>query len=234
MTGLSKRSALERREDRPALSRVARVDQTRRDLFQAAAAVVGEIGYEAASISMITRRAGVASGTFYNYFVSRQELFDQLLPAVGEQLLARITAAVDRDEGGVARERARFRAYFDFFAENPGFGRILNEAVVFAPRAYTDHLERFVEGYARALGRSLGRGEVGRFENGELRTLAFMLMGARSYLSTLQTVEAYKGARPTASDMENTYMKVIETGLFGAVGARSDAVDTPPMRGAHR
>lgn len=210
------RTAAARRLDRPSLSRVERSDQTRRDLFDAAALVVGEVGYEAASISMITRRAGVANGTFYNYFASRQELFNQLLPAVGEHLLARITGAVEGAADGVARERARFRAYFAFFAENPGFVRILNEAVVFAPRAFDDHLQRFVEGYVRALRRSLGRDEMRHFDDGDLRTVAFMLMGARAYLSTLQTVEGFAAVRPDLQAMEDTYMRVLEKGLFGA------------------
>jgi AcrR family transcriptional regulator len=55
----------------------------RRALLQAAAEVVGEVGYADASISSITQRCGIAQGTFYNYFKSRQDLFDQLLPDVG-------------------------------------------------------------------------------------------------------------------------------------------------------
>ncbi|MGE3594128.1 MAG: TetR/AcrR family transcriptional regulator [Dehalococcoidia bacterium] len=51
--------------------------------MQAAADVVGEEGYTAASIAKITARAGVAHGTFYSYFDDRQQLFDVLLPFVG-------------------------------------------------------------------------------------------------------------------------------------------------------
>src|SRR6202008_1120179 len=36
----------------------------------------------------LTRRAGVAQGTFYNYFNSRQDLFDQLLPSMSNEMLA--------------------------------------------------------------------------------------------------------------------------------------------------
>jgi AcrR family transcriptional regulator len=195
-------------------TRIERTGQTRRDLFAAAAAVVGEIGYEAASINLITQKAGIANGTFYNYFASRQDLFDQLLPSVGEQLLEQITHAVEQGAGGLLRERKRFRAYFRFFAENPGFLRILNEAQIFAPRAYRDHLDRFVEGYARSLRRSLNRGEIDAFNEDELHTIAFMLMGARSYLSTLQSSGAFDHVRPKLDVMEDTYMKLIEHGLF--------------------
>ena len=40
--------------------------------------IVGELGYAGASVALITARADVAQGTFYNYFESRQDLLDQL------------------------------------------------------------------------------------------------------------------------------------------------------------
>ncbi|MFH5926334.1 helix-turn-helix domain-containing protein [Roseomonas xinghualingensis] len=55
----------------------------RRALFDAAARVAGEFGYAEASIARSTEAAGVAQGTFYNYFASRQDFLDQLLPARG-------------------------------------------------------------------------------------------------------------------------------------------------------
>jgi AcrR family transcriptional regulator len=192
-------------------TRGEKADQTRRDLFAAAAVVVGKVGYEAASIAAITGEAGVANGTFYNYFDSRQELFDQLLPSVGEDLLRHITAAVEPETGGLARERDRFRAYFDYCEKNPGFLRILNEAEVFAPEAFRGHIERFAEGYVRALKRSRKRGEIANFDEGELRTVAYLLMGARSYLSAMQ---ASGGPRVKVAALERTYLKMLENGLF--------------------
>ena len=69
--------------------------------------VVGEQGYAGASIALITQRAGLAQGTFYLYFDSREDLFDQLLPEVGQELLdflgaygstARTTSSRSRNE----------------------------------------------------------------------------------------------------------------------------------------
>ena len=46
------------------LTRAEKQSQIRTALLQAAAKVVGEVGYSAAMVSTITRRAGVAQGTF--------------------------------------------------------------------------------------------------------------------------------------------------------------------------
>jgi len=75
---------------RHASSRNERGKMIREALFKAAAEVVGEHGYQEASISMITQRAGVAQGTFYNHFQSRQDILDQLLPALGREMMEHI------------------------------------------------------------------------------------------------------------------------------------------------
>jgi hypothetical protein len=50
-----------------------RGEQTRRRLLEAAEEVFGELGFRRASIAEIVRRAGVAQGTFYLYFDSKEE-----------------------------------------------------------------------------------------------------------------------------------------------------------------
>src|SRR5271155_4036073 len=65
------------------LSRAEKSQLIRNKLFDSAAKVVGKHGYSDAMVSLITSEAHVAQGTFYNYFESRQHLFDQLLPSLG-------------------------------------------------------------------------------------------------------------------------------------------------------
>ena len=86
------------------MSREERRDLTRKKLFDAAAEIVGRYGYAEASIQEITRRAGVAMGTFYNYFDSRQDLLDQLLPTIGEEMYAHIRTTLSGVTDEVARE----------------------------------------------------------------------------------------------------------------------------------
>ncbi|MFX6296401.1 helix-turn-helix domain-containing protein, partial [Acinetobacter baumannii] len=69
------------------LNRVERNAWTKQKIFEAAARVVGRYGYAEASVARITEQAGVAQGTFYNHFVNRQELLDQLLPKIGVDMV---------------------------------------------------------------------------------------------------------------------------------------------------
>ena len=72
--------------DRPSLTGTStgaalpkRGARTRRRLLDAAEQVFAELGYHEASIVKITEAAGVAQGTFYLYFDSKQAIFDELV-----------------------------------------------------------------------------------------------------------------------------------------------------------
>src|SRR5438105_9832797 len=55
---------------------------TRERLLQAAQELIEEGGYAAASVAAIAERAGVAAGTLYRHFESKQELFVELFRSV--------------------------------------------------------------------------------------------------------------------------------------------------------
>lgn len=195
-------------------TRREKLEDTRRALFSSAIAVVGEEGYAAASVTKITARAMVANGTFYNYFENRQDLFDQLLPTLGDRLLAHIRAQLDDSVTGLERERIRITAYFDFCRSTPGFLRILNEAEVFAPAAYHRHVRQFYEGYHRSLRRSLAKGEIEGFSQDDLGPIVFMLMGMRSYMTMLHQYEYIGHEALTLERLIDVYCKLVSQGLY--------------------
>src|SRR5688572_1389657 len=79
-------AAADQETKRRKVPRAEKAIENRNALLQAAAKVVGEVGYQEASIARITREAGLAHGTFYLYFDSRQDMLDAVLPFVGEEL----------------------------------------------------------------------------------------------------------------------------------------------------
>ncbi|RJG02944.1 TetR/AcrR family transcriptional regulator [Noviherbaspirillum sedimenti] len=199
--------------------RAERADEIRHALFDAAATAVGKYGYEEASIGKITELAGVASGTFYNYFETRQDLFDQLLPVVGDQLLEHIRARLPENVVGLERERQRIVAYFEFFRQNPGFLRILNEAEIFAPRAFKLHFKKFSARYMKALKGQMERGEIQAFNEAQLEALVHILMGARTYLTMLSSRSSVASRKKNDMVLIDTYMKLVEGGLFAPAKA---------------
>jgi AcrR family transcriptional regulator len=193
-------------------AREARSVRVRERIFQAAAKVVGQHGYADASISRITELAGIAQGTFYLYFESRQALFDELLPHVGQDMLVFIGDAVRNATDIYDVEERGFRAFFAFLRKSPGFFRLLNEAETASPKAHATHIELLTRRYVSSMKRSMARGEIGAYDDRELEALAQVFMGARSYL-----YQRYlKGAKPTAKLPEwvsRTYMRLVRQGL---------------------
>src|SRR3954467_15774448 len=135
-----------------------KTEETRRRLFDAALKVVGESGYSDTLVSKVTDRAKVAQGTFYSYFTSQQDMFDQLLPHPGDRLLSDIRDRLASCRDSFEREEIGFRAYFEFLARNPEFERIYSEAEIFAPQGFQDHIRNIVRGYRRSFRRSIDAG----------------------------------------------------------------------------
>ncbi len=212
------------------MTRADKSEATRRKLIAAAAHVVGHDGYANASVAKITARARVAQGTFYNYFESQQDLFDQLLPELGRQLLDHIRGRLAGATDTLAREEIGFRAFFEFLASTPEFYRILNEAETFAPKAFRDHLDNMTQGYLRALRRGKRRGELAGFGDAELDVIVCILLAARNYI-------AYRFIyRDGASDrlpewVASAYMKFVAGGSgFGGKGSvRRKPADPAPQ-----
>ena len=196
------------------VSREEKARETHMRLLEAAAQVVGEDGYADASVAKITRLAGVAQGTFYNYFDSRQEIFDRLLPYMGRQMLDHIRETVAADLTGAAREEARLRAFFGYLIAHPAFYRILYEAEIFAPRAHEEHFRLLVEGYRGSLGRSVGRGEIDGYSEEELEAVIYILLSARSYLSMRYVYDGKGGTEAPPEHVIDAYVKLVTRGLF--------------------
>jgi AcrR family transcriptional regulator len=194
------------------LNRVERNAWTKRKIFDAATRIVGKYGYAEASVARITEQAGVAQGTFYNHFESRQQLLDQLLPKIGVDMVRFI-----RERTGTAhaarQEIERFGAFFDFIREVPEFLRILNEAEFFAPTGYQKHLDNVSTAYVRILRRARQAGAIEGFSDEEFEAIVHMFMGARGYLS-----RRYSYAESTVTAVPDhvisAYEKLITRGLF--------------------
>src|SRR5438105_8788029 len=88
---------------------------TRERLLQAAQELIEEGGYAAASVAAIAERAGVAAGTLYRHFESKQELFVELFRSVCAREERAMRAAA-QDAGSVDAV-LRLEDVFATFAE---------------------------------------------------------------------------------------------------------------------
>jgi AcrR family transcriptional regulator len=140
--------------------RTERGRKTLRRLLEAAAREFGERGYHDAAITGITARAGVALGTFYTYFESKEEVFRALVRDMSHATRAHVAEAVQGATDRIAAERMGLAAFIGFVRRRPELYRIIEEAQFVAEDVYREHYLSFVEGYRRNLSAAAGRGEI--------------------------------------------------------------------------
>ena len=92
--------------------------ENRTALLKAARAVFAEMGFGAASVRDIVRRTDLASGTFYNYFKDKDEIFEAVVGEFTGELLKRHRQG--RGQAATAEEffRRHYAVYFDFIVED--------------------------------------------------------------------------------------------------------------------
>jgi AcrR family transcriptional regulator len=78
---------------------------TRERLLRGAQELIEEGGYAAASVAAIAERAGVAAGTLYRHFESKQELFVEVFRSVCAREEWAMRAAAERMQSASAVER---------------------------------------------------------------------------------------------------------------------------------
>jgi AcrR family transcriptional regulator len=195
------------------IPRAVRLEQTRKALVAAAAEIVGEEGYQACSVAKIAIRAKVAQGTFYTYFASRQELFDQLLPEIGGELRSFIRERARGVKSMLEFEERSFDALFEFLYRVPGYHRIFSEAETLAQVGFEKHLRVGRAEYVRALKRAMDNGELPDYGEDELDVLAVILISLRSFIGPRFLVG--KNQRRMPAPIRKTYLKFLTQGLGG-------------------
>lgn len=156
-----------------------RGQQTRQRLLEAAEVVFGEQGFERASIVAITRRAGVAQGTFYLYFSDKKAVFVELVHELSRALRREIAAAVVGCADRLAIERSGFQAFFRFACSHRNLYKIVRQAEFVDEEVFRWYYRRMAAGYALGLARAMGDEQSRRVD---CECLAYCLMGIGDFL----------------------------------------------------
>jgi AcrR family transcriptional regulator len=148
--------------------------QTRDKLLEAAEIEFGEKGFHAAGISGITVRAGVALGTFYTYFESKEEIFEALVSFMNHRVRRWISERIEDAPDRMAAERLGFAAYIEFTRQHKGIYRIISEAEFVANRAFRDHYDSIARAYQAGLREA---GKSGEVREGDYEAWSWAIMG---------------------------------------------------------
>lgn len=190
----------------------------RASLMDAAVALVAESGAGAVSIDNVIRHAGVARGTFYNYFTTPADLMQSVGVELTEDLITTVDQIVRRHDDPAARVAIGLRAILACARAS----RVLAALIMQSgwPIAPPDHaLRRLVAGdVARGL-------ETSRFRPTPI-AVAMALVGGL----VVGTMPVYaEGVAPPDLDAQITETLLIGLGLSPDEASRLARVSLPPV-----
>jgi len=94
-------------------------------IFQAAVEVFAECGFDQAKMDDIAQAAGVAKGTIYYHFKSKEELFSGLMNEGIEKLIDCGRRNIEMHESPLAQLKALTEAHLQFFVHNGKLAKLL-------------------------------------------------------------------------------------------------------------
>ena len=100
-------------------------DERRREILAAATRVFARKGYHAARVSDVAREAGVAQGTVYLYFGSREEILIAAFGAFAEGMMAGVGEAIGAEELAIDRLRSVVRAVLSSMETEPELSKVM-------------------------------------------------------------------------------------------------------------
>jgi len=159
--------------------KTARGRRTLRQLLDAAAEEFGEKGFHEASISQITQRAGVAIGSFYTYFDSKEEVFTALVRDLSAQVRDFVAPRISAQASQIEAEREGQQAFLEFARLHKEIYRIIDEAEFVDPATYREHYTSTARRIAARLDAAQARGEI---SPGSSEIRAWALMGMNVFL----------------------------------------------------
>src|SRR4051812_10868083 len=165
--------------------RTERGRRTLRAILDAAAEEFGEKGFHEGSISGITRRAGVALGSFYTYFDSKDAVFRALVRDMSEQVKEHVGPAIRAAGHQIEAERAGLLHFIKFARAHKEIYRIIDEAEFVDPESFRMHYATTAERIASRLQAGAARGEI-RGDVSEIH--AWAIMGMNVFLGLRYSV----------------------------------------------
>lgn len=178
--------------------RTARGRKTLRALLDAAALEFGERGFHDASISGITRRAGIALGSFYTYFDSKDAVFRALVTDLSTQVRDHVAPAVRAAPEGIDAERAGLITFIEFVRAHKEIYRIIDEAEFVDSDSFRHHYASTAERIEQRLRIAAASGAV-RADVSDVH--AWAIMGMNVFLGLRYGVWAEDRSVEAVADM---------------------------------
>lgn len=135
-------------------------ESTRNAIYRAAEQIFGRQGYNRAGISEITRLAGIAQGTFYVHFESKQALMKGVVEYLSRAMRRELKISTDRVSDRRDMEREGMMAFFRFLKPHRNIYRVLAECETLGQELAMWYYRKLAKGYHETLSAGVAEKQI--------------------------------------------------------------------------
>lgn len=179
-------------------------------ILRAAEMLFLENGYHKTTVADITKKAGVAAGTFYLYFPSKISLYQHLLLDISHSIRKEIASRIKEKASRRDKEKEGIKAFLEYAIKNPHMYNIIWESFYIDRALFREYYESFSKRYIRGLLEAQADGEVADVD---LEIVSYILMGITNFVGLKLILDL--GDYPHSVDnVVNTIIQILDAGLF--------------------
>lgn len=179
-------------------------------ILRAAEMLFLENGYHKTTVADITKKAGVAAGTFYLYFPSKISLYQHLLLDISHTIRKEIASRIKEKDSRRDKEKEGIKAFLEYAIKNPHMYNIIWESFYIDRALFREYYESFSKRYVKGLLDAQTNGEVADVD---LEIVSYILMGITNFVGLKLILDL--GDHPhTVDKVVETIIDILDHGLF--------------------
>lgn len=166
------------------------MNKTKSAIFSSAIKVFSNNGYNGATMDEIASNAGVAKGTLYYHFKSKEDIFKYIIVEGVELMKNEIDEATEKEKNPLEKLKAVCKAQLNLIYKNKDFFKVIASQLWGKEvrqlelrdimRCYITHIEEFVKAAM----------EVGSIKKGNSLFVAYAFLGTLCSVSLYEVVNA--------------------------------------------
>ena len=182
--------------------------EKKKAIFESTLELIKENGFHGTPMSQVAKRAGVACGTIYHYFDSKDTLILELHAYIKEQMTDALLQNDDQNQDFKSRLMNYWRKHFQFYIQHPDYLFFMEQFVnsPYYNRCPDYHGQRFQSIIVQFI-------EDG-ISTGKLKPIQTKLMGVIMHANIITAAKIYLGDRIQMSEVEvEQYFEFIWDGV---------------------
>ncbi|MEW8955257.1 TetR/AcrR family transcriptional regulator [Clostridium sp.] len=185
------------------------MNKTKKAIFQSAVKVFSNSGYSGATMDDIALAAGVAKGTLYYHFKSKEEIFNYIMSEGMDLIKDEVKSAADAEENVLLKMRTMVRIQLKLVYENKDFFKVIMSQV-WGQELRQLELRKLLQGYLEIIEGYLEEAmEHGVIKKGDSKFMAYTFFG------TLCSAAIYELINSKDTDIDGLIDSLMEYVLKG-------------------